>query len=160
MSITTTATRRVRGFGDIFPFEIPRGGGGRRGVPEEEAVQGAGSGFIIDKAGYILTNNHVIEDATRSKCSCHMRDFDDLLPAKLIGRDALTDTALIQLTELPSTPLTEIKFGDSAQLAPGDWVMAIGNPFSLANTVTVGVVSATGRQQIASRSQAGRRSKR
>jgi serine protease Do len=159
VSITTTSTRRVRGFGDIFPFEIPGGQGqgrGRRGVPEEEPVQGAGSGFIIDKAGYILTNNHVIEDATKIEVQlASMRNGEELLPAKLIGRDALTDTALIQLTEMPSTPLTEIKFGDSDQMAPGDWVMAIGNPFTLQNTVTVGVVSAVGRQQIASRSAGG-----
>jgi S1-C subfamily serine protease len=157
VSITTTATRQVRGFGDIFPFEIPRGGGnGRRGAPQQEEVRGSGSGFIIDKAGYILTNNHVIEDASKIEVQlASMRDIEDLLPAKLIGRDALTDTALIQLTELPNTPLTEIKFGDSAQMAPGDWVMAIGNPFTLQNTVTVGVVSAVGRQQIASRSVGG-----
>jgi serine protease Do len=156
VSITTTSRRQVRAFGDMFPgFEIPRGGG-RRGGPQEEDVQGAGSGFIIDKAGFILTNNHVVEDATKIEVQlASMRDGDDLLPAKLIGRDSLTDTALIQLTELPNSPLTEIKFGDSAQIAPGDWVMAIGNPFTLQNTVTVGVVSAVGRQQIASRSAAG-----
>jgi serine protease Do len=158
VSITTTSRRQVqvRGFGDILqnPFEMPRGG--RRGVPQEEDVQGAGSGFIIDKAGFILTNNHVVEDATKIEVQlASMRDGDDLLPAKLIGRDSLTDTALIQLTELPNSPLTEIKFGDSAQIASGDWVMAIGNPFTLQNTVTVGVVSAVGRQQIASRSAAG-----
>jgi serine protease Do len=78
-----------------------------------------------------------------------------LLPVKVVGRDALTDIALLQLTALPSTPLTEIKFGDSSQIGPGDWVMAIGNPFTLQNTVTVGVVSAVGRQQIASRSVQG-----
>ena len=156
VSITTTSRRQMRGFGDIFPFEMPRGGG-RRGAPQqEEDVQGAGSGFIIDKAGFILTNNHVVEDATKIEVQlASMRDGEDLLPAKLIGRDALTDTALIQLTELPNTPLTEIKFGDSSQIAAGDWVMAIGNPFTLQNTVTVGVVSAVGRQQIASRSAAG-----
>jgi serine protease Do len=155
VSITTTSRRQVRGFNEIFPFEMPRGGG-RRGAPQEEDVQGAGSGFIIDKAGFILTNNHVVEDATKIEVQlASMRDGEELLPARLVGRDALTDTALIQLTELPNTPLAEIKFGDSSQIAPGDWVMAIGNPFSLENTVTVGVVSAVGRQQIASRSAAG-----
>jgi serine protease Do len=155
-SITTTATRQVRGFGDIFPFEVPNQRG-RRGAPsDEQQVQGSGSGFIIDKAGYILTNNHVVEDATKIEVQLStMSDFDDLLDAKVIGRDALTDTALLQLTEKPSAPLTEIKFGDSAQLAPGDWVMAIGSPLSLENTVTVGVVSAVGRPQIASRSVGG-----
>jgi serine protease Do len=62
--------------------------------------------------------------------------------AKIIGRDPLTDSALIQLTELPDRALEEAKFGDSSQMQPGDWVMAIGNPFGLAHTVTVGVVSA------------------
>ena len=72
----------------------------------------------------------------------------------MIGRDSLTDTALIQLTEMPKEPLTEIKFGDSAQIAPGDWVMAIGNPFQLANTVTVGVVSAVDRPRTRRRAPA------
>ena len=155
VSITTTSTRQVRGLGDIFPFEF--GQRGRRGgPPQEEQAIGAGSGFIIDKAGYILTNNHVVEDATKIEVQlASMKDGEDLLPAKIVGRDALTDTALIQLTEMPSAPLTEIKFGDSSQMAPGDWVMAIGNPFTLQNTVTVGVVSAVGRQQIASRSAQG-----
>ena len=54
--------------------------------------------------------------------------------AKVVGRDTLTDSALIQLTEMPTQPLTEVKFGDSAQMQPGDWVMAIGNPFSLGHT--------------------------
>ncbi len=63
----------------------------------------------------------------------------------MIGRDALVDVALIQLTEMPSTPLQEAKFGDSEQMQPGDWVMAIGNPFELGHTVTVGVISALGR---------------
>jgi serine protease Do len=62
-----------------------------------------------------------------------------------VGHDALTDSALIQLTEMPSTPLQEAKFGDSAQMQQGDWVMAIGNPFALGHTVTVGVISALDR---------------
>ena len=56
--------------------------------------------------------------------------------AKVVGRDTLTDSALIQMTELPSQALTEVKFGDSEQMQPGDWVMAIGNPFQLGHTVT------------------------
>ncbi len=65
--------------------------------------------------------------------------------AKVVGRDPLTDSALIELTEKPKRELTEVKFGDSEQMQPGDWVMAIGNPFGLAHTVSVGVVSATER---------------
>ncbi len=64
----------------------------------------------------------------------------------MIGRDPLTDSALIQLTEMPAAPLPEVKFGDSAQMEPGDWVMAIGNPFGFTHTVTVGVISALGRE--------------
>ena len=63
----------------------------------------------------------------------------------MIGRDPLTDSALIQLTQMPKHPLTEAKFGDSSQMAAGDWVVAIGNPFGYAHTVTVGVISAIGR---------------
>ncbi len=72
-------------------------------------------------------------------------DDETTYSAKVIGHDALTDSALIQLIDKPSTPLPEAKFGDSSQMAPGDWVMAIGNPFSLAHTVSVGVISATKR---------------
>ena len=66
--------------------------------------------------------------------------------AKVVGRDPLTDSALIELTEKPSRALPEARFGDSEQMQPGDWVMAIGNPFGLDHTVTVGVISALGRQ--------------
>ena len=72
-------------------------------------------------------------------------DDDEYYEAKVVGRDPLTDSALLQLIEKPNRPLPEAKFGDSSQMEPGDWVMAIGNPFGLAHTVSVGVVSATGR---------------
>ena len=70
---------------------------------------------------------------------------DDEYEAKVVGRDPLTDSALIQLVEKPNRPLPEAKFGDSSQMEPGDWVMAIGNPFGLAHTISVGVISATSR---------------
>ena len=120
-------------------------GAGRR---SQQPFRGAGSGFIIDgKAGYILTNNHVVENADEITVMLSDAKYEDEdgLQAKVIGRDRLTDSALIQLTETPKQPLPEVKFGDSKQLAPGDWVMAIGNPFQFSNTVTVGVVSAVGR---------------
>jgi serine protease Do len=109
--------------------------------PREQVVQAAGTGFIIDKAGFILTNNHVVEGATRIEVGLY-GDEDQLYEAKVIGRDPLTDSALIELTEKPDHALPEVKFGDSAQMFPGDWVVAIGNPFGLAHTVTVGVISA------------------
>jgi serine protease Do len=105
-------------------------------------VQAAGTGFIIDKAGFILTNNHVVEGANKIKVSLYGEDDDQEYDAKVVGRDPLTDSALIELTQKPDHTLPEVKFGDSAQMQPGDWVMAIGNPFGLAHTVSVGVISA------------------
>jgi serine protease Do len=119
-------------------------GGGRR-RPREQTTQAAGTGFIISKDGLILTNNHVVEDATKIQVAFYGEDNDNYYDSKLIGRDPLTDSALIQLVEKPTHSLPEAKFGDSGQISPGDWVMAIGNPFGYAHTVTVGVVSATGR---------------
>jgi serine protease Do len=119
-------------------------GNGRR-RPREQTTQAAGTGFIITKDGFILTNNHVVEEATKIHVAFYGEDNDVEYDAKLIGRDPLTDSALIQLVEKPDHALPETKFGDSGQIAPGDWVMAIGNPFGYTHTVTVGVVSATGR---------------
>lgn len=122
----------------------------RQPVPQQPLPPdvGGGSGFIIDKAGFILTNNHVVENATAITVFLYGMDPNDRdagLDAKVVGRDVLTDSALLQLTEMPEEPLVEAKFGDSAQLGPGDWVMAIGSPFGFTNTVTVGVVSAVSR---------------
>jgi serine protease Do len=122
-----------------------QGGQGRR-APRPQTTVAAGTGFIISgKDGLILTNNHVIDDATKIEVSLYGEDDDQTYPAKLIGKDALTDSALIQLTEKPNHALPEAKFGDSSQMAAGDWVMAIGNPFSQGWTVTIGVISATQR---------------
>jgi serine protease Do len=125
-------------------FGQGQGGQGQqqRQRPRDQVVQAAGTGFIIDKAGFILTNNHVVEGATKIEVSLYGEDSDQEYAAKVIGRDPLTDSALIELTEKPNHPLPEIKFGDSSQMQPGDWVMAIGNPFNLAHTVSVGVISA------------------
>jgi serine protease Do len=122
-----------------------RGGGGRRNRPQREPkTAAAGTGFIISKDGYILTNNHVVEDAIKIEVYMY---GDDETPynAKVVGHDQLTDSALIELVDKPKGALPEIKFGDSSQMAPGDWVMAIGNPFGYTYSVTVGVVSAVGR---------------
>ena len=121
-----------------------RGNNGRR-RQKEQTTRAAGTGFIINKDGYILTNNHVVEDATKIEVSLYADDADVSYKAKVIGRDALTDSALIQLIDKPSHPLPEAKFGDSSQVEAGDWVMAIGNPFGYEHTVTVGVISATSR---------------
>ncbi len=102
-------------------------------------VRSMGSGFIINPAGYIVTNNHVVEGATDIRVKI---DDGRELAAKLVGRDPKTDLALLKVeaTGLPVIPL-----GDSAQLQVGEQVMAIGNPFGLERTVTTGIVSATGR---------------
>ena len=120
----------------------PGGPGGQGQSPREQETQAAGTGFVISKDGFILTNNHVVEGATKVEVSLYGEDADVYHEAKVIGTDPLTDSALIQLVEKPRGELTEVKFGDSAQMEPGDWVMAIGNPFGLAHTVSVGVISA------------------
>jgi serine protease Do len=117
-------------------------GQGQRPQPREETVRAAGTGFIIDKSGLILTNNHVIEGATKIEVSLYGEDEDHVYAARVVGTDPLTDSALIELTEKPDHELPTVKFGDSSQMQPGDWVMAIGNPFGLDHTVSVGVISA------------------
>jgi serine protease Do len=99
-----------------------------------------GSGFLIDKQGSILTNNHVVEDA--DEIVVKLSDGTEH-KAKVLGRDKKTDVALIRIDKAPG--VTPIVFGDSDRLQVGEWVMAIGNPFGLENTVTAGIVSAKGR---------------
>jgi serine protease Do len=123
-----------------------QGRGGNRKKQKEQTTRAAGTGFIISKEGFILTNNHVVEDATKIEVAFYEDDNDPkFYQAKVVGRDQLTDSALIQLVDKPNRPLVEAKFGDSSQIFPGDWVMAIGNPFGYSHTVTVGVISATQR---------------
>src|ERR1019366_2323216 len=118
-------------------------GGGPR--PREPKMAATGTGFIISSDGLILTNNHVVEDATKIEVGLYADDPDVTYQAKVIGKDPLTDSALIQLIEKPNHALPEAKFGDSSQVSAGDWVMAIGNPFNYSHTVPVGVISATQR---------------
>jgi Do/DeqQ family serine protease len=107
---------------------------------EERETQATGSGVIVDAArGYVLTNGHVVENATRIEVTTKdNRRF----PAKLIGRDADTDVAVLQIA---TGNLTAVPMGDSDRLQVGDFVLAIGNPFGLGQTVTSGIVSALGR---------------
>jgi serine protease Do len=116
-----------RGQGD------PKGGGPRR-------VNSLGSGFVIDSAGIVVTNNHVIADADEITVV-----FNDgsKLKAELIGKDSKTDLAVLQVK--PDKPLKAVKFGNSEKLRLGEWVIAIGNPFSLGGSVTAGIVSARNR---------------
>jgi serine protease Do len=120
-----------RFFGDE-PFERPR----------EHKQSGLGSGVIIDEDGYILTNNHVIRDADEIKVKLSdQREFK----GKVIGTDLKTDIAVIKVD---AKNLPAIKFGDSDNLKVGSTVLAIGNPFGLTQTVTSGIVSATGRANV------------
>ncbi len=112
---------------------------GRENKPRR--MTSLGSGFIIDAAGYVVTNNHVIADADEVTVLLH---DDTELKATIIGRDEKTDLALLKVEA--GHPLPYVKWGDSDQLRIGDWVMAIGNPFGLGGTVTAGIVSARGRQ--------------
>ena len=110
-------------------------------MPQREFKQKSlGSGFIISPDGYIFTNNHVVEQA--DKILVKLSDGKEY-EAKVIGKDAKTDIALIKIKPTDSLPVAET--GDSDKLRVGDWVMAIGNPFGLEQTVTAGIVSAKGR---------------
>lgn len=126
-----------RFFEQFGPF-----GGGRQGQPQKHKSSALGSGFIISADGYIVTNNHVVEGADKVTVKLN-GDKTAGLAAKVVGTDAETDLALLKVES--STPLPVLKFGDSDALEVGAWVMAIGNPFGLSNTVTAGILSAKGR---------------
>lgn len=128
------------------PFETPNPHGNRPGPfsgrnPNHQPKQHSlGSGFIIDREGYIVTNNHVVENADKIRVKLsNGKEFD----AKVVGRDPKTDLALIKIKG--SDDLVPIKMGDSEALKVGSWVVAIGSPFGLEQTVTAGIVSAKGR---------------
>lgn len=117
---------------------------GGRGMPQMKPqvrkAASMGSGFIIDKSGLIVTNNHVVSGATKIKIKLpDGRTFD----AKLVGTDPATDVALLRVKS--DKPLPTVEFGNDRALRVGDWVVAVGNPFGLSNTVTAGIVSSIGR---------------
>ncbi len=113
-----------------------------RNQPEQRSRRGTalGSGFIVDAKGYIVTNNHVIQEADEITVILH---DDTRLKAELVGRDTKTDLAVLKVK--PTVKLSAVEFGDSDSARVGDWVMAIGNPFGLGGTVTAGIISARGR---------------
>jgi serine protease Do len=111
-----------------------------RSAPDR-MVSSLGSGFIVDgKDGIIVTNNHVIDGAEEIQVNLH---DGSKLKAELLGKDTKTDIAILKVT--PRTPLKAVKFGSSAAIRVGDWVMAIGNPFGLGGSVTLGIISAKAR---------------
>ncbi len=141
---TIKTTRQGSPFGDEF-FDRFFGGDDtfRRffgNTPREFKQRSLGSGFIITKDGYIFTNNHVVEKADKIKVRLSSgKEYD----AKVVGKDSKTDLALIKINASNSLPVVEL--GDSDRLRVGEWVLAIGNPFGLEQTVTAGIVSAKGR---------------
>ena len=141
--------KKVRISSPFEEFEREFGGFGFEFMPEfkeffKERVipqKGAGSGFIVDKKGYILTNEHVVRGADEIKVTLRNgKKFN----GKVIGQDSTLDVAIVKIdaagVDLPTLPL-----GDSSKIRVGEWVIAIGNPYGFANSVTAGIISATGR---------------
>lgn len=116
------------------------GPGATMGQSRPREVHALGSGFIIDPDGYVVTNNHVIDGADEITV---ILEGGDRLEAKVVGRDAKTDLALLKIDA--DEPLPYVSFGDSDAARVGDWVVAVGNPFGLGGSVTAGIISARGR---------------
>ena len=111
----------------------------RRGKPQQDRkFSSLGSGFVVDPSGLVVTNNHVIDGA--DEIIINFNDGSKLKVDKVLGKDAKTDLALLKVT--PKKPLPFVPWGSSAKMKVGDWVMAIGNPFGLGGSVTVGIISA------------------
>ena len=150
VNISTTKTAKAQeGMRDLFEqFHNRRNGGpmddffdpqGKGAKPHKQ--RSMGSGFVISPDGYIVTNNHVIDNADEVKVQ--FKNNEKPLAAKIVGRDPETDLALLKIDGKSNLPYLE--FGDSGKVKVGEWVLAIGNPFGLENTVTLGIVSAKGR---------------
>ncbi|MBL8642293.1 MAG: DegQ family serine endoprotease [Rhodospirillaceae bacterium] len=151
ISTTQTVQRRGGELDDLDPSEPleewfkdyerrQHEDGDDQAKPRKRKQTSLGSGFIIDKAGFIVTNNHVVENADKISVTLH---DDTVLDAKLVGRDEKTDIALLKITT--TRELTPVPWGNSDKVRVGDWVLAIGNPFGLGGTVTSGIISARAR---------------
>jgi serine protease Do len=141
VKIDAERRERVSGFDEGLPFDDfwDRFFGRPRGQQPEQRVVAQGTGFFIDPDGYILTNNHIVENAVKVTVNTVQgKEYE----AKVIGTDPMTDIALIKI-EAKGVPFAEL--GDSAQMKVGEWVLAIGNPYGLDHSVTAGIVSAKGR---------------
>jgi serine protease Do len=148
--VNISTSQKVKGEGTVAAPKVPDGSPfqdlfkdffkDKPGQSNNRKVSSLGSGFVIDPRGYVVTNNHVIEGAD---------DIEVIFPngtrlkAKLVGTDTKTDLSVLKVES--KQPLKSVHFGDSSLMRIGDWVMAIGNPFGLGGSVTVGIVSARGR---------------
>ncbi len=150
--VSISATRMVRSqpmhpfFHEQFgPGGPGRGSPGMRGMPREQEQQGLGSGVVVTRDGVVLTNNHVVEQAEDIQVTLSDgRKFE----AAVVGTDPQSDLAVLRIQGNPLLELTPIELGDSSTLRLGDVVLAIGNPFGVGQTVTMGIVSAKGRSSV------------
>jgi len=158
VNISTTQKARQTPGAEEMPFDVPEGspfedffkqfrdqmprhhGNGGQHEMNMPPAHALGSGFIIDAAGYVVTNNHVIDEASDIQVTVNGAEQ---YKAKLVGADAKTDLALLKIEGSGSFPA--VSLGDSDRVQVGDWVMAVGNPFGLGGTVTAGIISARGR---------------
>jgi serine protease Do len=146
--VTVTVEEEIQPTQDMVPDNLPEPFrnffnqfGGANGQPQRPRKAVAmGSGFVVDKSGFIVTNNHVVQDG--KKITVKMpdgREYD----AHVVGADQATDVAVLKVKS--DKPLPAVEFADDRQVRVGDWVIAVGNPFGLSNTVTAGIVSSLGR---------------
>ncbi len=143
VNISTVSRKRiVQPFFELSPF-FDDFLGGRNARPQYKRENSLGSGIIINRAGYIITNDHVVKDAESIQVKLSNENVYD---AKVVGSDPKTDIAVIKINAREELPVAVL--GDSSKLKVGQWAIAIGNPFGLDRTVTVGVVSATGRSNM------------
>ena len=142
VNISTTQT--IKTTNNPFPFQFPPGSPFEEmfkdfNQPTERKASSLGSGFIVDKEGTVITNNHVINNAEDIVVRVGEREYK----AKIVGADPYMDIAVLKIESKDT--FTPVKFGDSDKARVGDWVMAIGNPFGLGGTVTAGIISARNR---------------
>ena len=146
--VNISTSQKVKGGQGIPLPNIPKGSpfeeffddffNRKQNQDQSRQVRSLGSGFVVDPSGIIVTNNHVIEEA--EEIIANFNDGTKLKVVKILGTDPKTDLALLKVA--PKKPLKAVKFGNSTGIRVGDWVMAIGNPFGLGGTLTVGIVSA------------------
>ncbi|HTW36825.1 MAG TPA: DegQ family serine endoprotease [Rhizomicrobium sp.] len=144
--VTVTVEEQLQPSAGIDPSQLPEpfrdffNQFGQGGQQQPRKAISMGSGFVIDKSGYIVTNNHVVENGKKITVKFpDGREFD----AHLVGTDKATDIAVLKVKS--DKPLPSVEFADDRQVRVGDWVIAVGNPFGLSNTVTAGIVSSIGR---------------